>query len=71
MPRYNVQNPKTFEWRCFSSVVDDWITDWMDEKRYERWRQFQYGANRPKLSESNLMTLAEAKEAIRRRKELE
>jgi len=71
MPRYNVQNPQTFEWRCFSSVIDDWITDWMSEERYERWRQFQYGINRPKLSESNLMTLAEAEEAIRRRKERE
>jgi hypothetical protein len=60
MPRYNVQNPETKEWRCFSSVIDDYITEWMSEKKYENWRKIQYGRNCGPLSETNIMTLEEA-----------
>lgn len=35
MPRFNVQHPVTKQWRCFSTIVDDYVTDWMDEERYE------------------------------------
>ena len=34
MPRFNVQHPVTKEWRCFSTIIDDYVTDWMDEERY-------------------------------------
>ena len=71
MPRYNVQHPKTGEWRCFSSVIDDWITDWMDEERYEQWRRFEYGKHCGTVRESNIMDLKEAEDIIRRRKSYE
>lgn len=71
MPRFNVQHPETKEWRCFSTIVDDWITDWMDENRYERWRRFQYGADCGPVREANQMSLEEAEEVIKRRKEEE
>ena len=66
MPRYNVQHPETKMWRCFSSIVDDYITDWMDEKRYERWRKRQYGINCGPVREANIMTYEDAEETIRR-----
>lgn len=68
MPRYNVQNPKTKEWRCFSTIVDDWITDWMDEERYEFWRRFEYGADCGTVHDANQMSLKDAEEAIKLRK---
>ena len=71
MPRYNVQHPKTGEWRCFSSVVDDWVTDWMDKDRYEAWRRYQYGIHCGTAEESNRMTRDEAQEIINRRKAME
>lgn len=48
MSHCNIQNPKTKQWRCWSTVVDDWISDWMDEAEYKDWfvaehgRQFRY-----------------------------
>lgn len=69
MPRYNVQHPVTKEWRCFSSIVDDWITDWMDEERYQKWREYQYGLQAGDLREANQMSLEEAEDIIRRREE--
>lgn len=68
MPRFNVQHPETGEWRCFSTIVDDWVTDWMEENRYERWRRFQYGANCGSVWEANQMSLKEAEEIISERK---
>ena len=43
MPRYNVQHPKTKQWACYSSNVGDFITEWMDEDKYDLWRRKQYG----------------------------
>ena len=37
MPRYNIKHPKTKMWRCYSSVVDDWVSDWMSEEDYKKW----------------------------------
>ena len=37
MPRYNIKHPETKMWRCYSSVVDDWISDWMTEGDYKQW----------------------------------
>lgn len=71
MPRYNVQHPETKEWRCFSSIVDDWVSDWMDEERYERWREFEYGKDCGSVHEANQMSLEEAELSIKIRKENE
>lgn len=69
MPRYNVQHPKTGKWRCFSTIVDDWVTDWMPENLYEQWRRHEYGVHCGSVREANLMTLKEAVEIIRSKNE--
>ena len=71
MPRYNVQHPKTTKWRCFSSIVDDWVTDWMDEDLYDQWRHKEYGQNYCPLSEANKCSLEEALYYIKLREENE
>ena len=70
MPRFNVQHPITKEWRCFSSIVDDFITDWMDEERYQKWRECEYGRHIGDVRKANQMTLEEAEEIIKQ-KEIE
>jgi hypothetical protein len=70
MPRFNVQHPQTKEWRCFSSIVDDWITDWMSEDEYEKWRREEYGRSCGSVYEANRMTLKEAEDIIRRSEEV-
>ena len=37
MGHLNVQHPKTKMWRCFSTIVDDWLCDWMSEDDYKEW----------------------------------
>jgi hypothetical protein len=69
MPRYNVQHPVTKEWRCFSSVVDGYVTDWMDEERYQNWRLMQYGKQAGKIRDANLMDYEEAEQRIADRKQ--
>jgi hypothetical protein len=72
MPRFNVQHPETKQWRCFSSIIDDYVTDWMDEEDYEKWRKFEYGAaNFSPVRECNLMTFEEAERISNSRKLLE
>ena len=71
MPRYNVQHPTTKEWRCFSSVVDDWVTDWMEEKKYQKWREAEYGRQAGPIREANQMSLEEAETIIKERKQWE
>lgn len=67
MPRFNVQHPETKKWRCFSSIVDDWVTDWMDEADYEKWRKEEYGGIfLNKLPNANRMSLEEAEAIIQR-----
>ena len=68
MPRFNVQHPVTKEWRCFSTIVDDYVTDWMDEERYQMWRLFQYGQNAGEIRDANLMDYEEAEQKIADRK---
>ena len=70
-PRFNVQNKETLQWRCFSSIVDDFITDWMDLSDYEKWRQEEYGRNCGSVFEANQMTLDEALRRINFREEQE
>ncbi len=60
MPRYNVKNDKG-EWACFSSIVDDFVTDFMPKDKYEEWRKVQYGiANYRPAEECNVMDYHEA-----------
>lgn len=52
MPRYNVfYNGK---WACYSSVVDDFITDFMTIDEYEKWRDFEYGRSKPDLTQHQM-----------------
>ena len=37
MGHINVQHPETKLWRCFSTVVDDWLCGWMTEDDYKEW----------------------------------
>lgn len=39
MPHCDIQHPETKQWRCYSTIVDDWISNWMDEKDYIEWLQ--------------------------------
>lgn len=71
MPRFNVQNPVTKKWRCFSTIVDDWVTDWMVEAQYELWRREEYGKNCGSVYDANRMTIEDAERAIKLREEFE
>ena len=71
MPRYNVQHPVTKEWRCFSSIIDDWITGWMDEETYQKWREHEYGRKAGPIRKANQMSLEEAEAIIEQRKQWE
>lgn len=37
MPHVNIQHPETGMWRCWSTIVDNWITDWMTESDYKEY----------------------------------
>jgi hypothetical protein len=59
MPRYNVEYKG--KWACFSSIVDAFITNFMDKEAYEQWRRIQYGIADYRLAEKcNMMTMEEA-----------
>jgi len=64
MGRANIQHPITKMWRCFSSVVDDWVSDWMTEDDYKQWlideqvKDMQYtfehfGIQKPRMTNYN------------------
>lgn len=38
MGRAIIQHPETKKWRVFSSITDTFITDWMTEEEYYKWR---------------------------------
>lgn len=59
MPRYNV-NIEGNKWACFSSIVDEFVSDILDKEEYEEWRKKEYGlANYKPAEECNQMSLAE------------
>lgn len=37
MGRCNIKHPKTGEWRCWSTIVDNWVSEWMSETDYKQW----------------------------------
>ena len=71
MPRFNVQHPVTKQWRCFSTIVDDYVTGWMDEERYQKWREYEYGRHAGLLREANQMSFEQAEKKIANRKRWE
>lgn len=59
MPRYNVQR-KDGQWACFSSIVDDFITDFMPREEYQQWRIREYGIHCGEIEQANIMEYDEA-----------
>lgn len=59
MPRYNVEyNGK---WACFSSIVDAFVTGFMDKAEYEEWRKKEYGLHDYEPAEKrNMKSMEEA-----------
>lgn len=37
MGRCNIKHPDNGMWRCWSTVVDDWVSDWLSEEDYKQW----------------------------------
>ena len=62
MPRFNVEADG--KWACFSTVVDNFITPFMERKDYEEWRQDQYGNDNIPIEQANQMSLARALRAM-------
>lgn len=59
MARYNVEYKG--KWACFSSISDGFITEFLDESEYNKWRKSEYGKNNyNSLKNSNIMTIEEA-----------
>jgi len=59
MPRCNVEY--NHKWACFSTIVDGFITSFMNKLDYETWRMEEYGrANYKPLKYCNKMTMQEA-----------
>lgn len=58
MPRFNVEHEGY--WACFSTVVDEFITEFMPLEEYEKWRREEYGRNCGTVYESNRMSYEEA-----------
>lgn len=59
MPRYNVKRPDGM-WACFSSIVDNFITNFMPREEYEEWRKRKYGIHCGEIEECNIMDYQEA-----------
>ena len=68
MPMFNVQRPDGM-WAVFSSVVDDYITDWMTEENLNAWRAKEYGEAMCDLKYANKMDYEEAEMYIREAEE--
>lgn len=63
MPRYNVQNNEG-KWACFSSIVDDFITDFMSRAEYQAWREKEYGIHCGDIEDANLMDYDKAMQTL-------
>lgn len=70
MPRYNVEYDG--KWACFSSIVDGFVTEFMNKAEYEEWRKKEYGVNGYEPAEKcNRMSMEEAIERIKMSAEFE
>lgn len=65
MPRFNVKHPVYDQWRCYSTIVDDYITPFMERHAYQYWREREYGVHCGEIEDANTMNYEEAE---RRRK---
>lgn len=63
MPRYNVEYKG--RWACFSSIVDDFISSFMNQNDYEEWRKNEYGKDYSPLGKCNMATIHDATWSIR------
>lgn len=63
MPRYNVEYNGKFA--CFSSIVDNFVSEFTDKESYEKWRKVEYGKSYRPLEECNRMSIEEAVLSIR------
>ena len=57
MPRFNVEVDG--QWACFSSIVDVFITPFMDKEEYEAWRHKEYGCHIEPAEKCNRKSLAD------------
>lgn len=57
MPRYNVEYKG--KWAHYSGIADGFFTEFMDLKKYEEWRTYQYGHNKEPLETANKKSLNE------------
>ena len=64
MPRFNVNKPNTDEWACFSTIVDDFVTEFMPRSEYQKWREREYGIHCGEIEDSNIMNYKDALETI-------
>ena len=56
----------------FSTIVDDWVTEWMDKESYEKWRKQQYGdVDYLPAEQRNVMTHDEVEEIMQMHQETE
>lgn len=54
------------KWAAFSTIVDDFITSFMEKDQYEKWRLEEYGrANYVPVEEAAIITISEAVNSIR------
>lgn len=54
------------KWAAFSTIVDDFITPFMEKDQYEKWRLEEYGrANYVPVEEAVIITISEAVSSIR------
>ena len=37
MSHINIQHTETKMWRCWSTYIDDWVSDWMSETDYKEY----------------------------------
>jgi len=62
MGRCNVEH--NGKWASFSSVIDAFITEFMDKSKYEEWRKLEYGKNLRPI-EFNVKTINDVAFSIR------
>ncbi len=62
--RYNVEYKG--KWAAFSTIVDAFITEFMDKEKYEEWRKEEYGrSNYVPVEEAAIETIEDATFSIR------
>lgn len=74
MGRCNIKNKKTGLWRCWSTIVDDWVSDWLSEEDYKEWLiteaidSLRYELDHYGIKESRYLSASECEYEVARRK---